>query len=643
MFDKDTFEQARVEYGQLSPEDKAAFITSLEPNYQTDWITAFKAFLEDGDYARFESQTGIAALPVGQVHEPGMTREEGYQRDASDIAESSGDDYTPIKDLVKDMGDQYLIATPEVQEQYIKKITAAKGASFAENVAMCFSDRDFCEYIAQETQNYYDALAKNFAEAKSKSQFITKLGEFSEQKDLGGAVMEYITTGIPKEFSVLESVGMLTGLVRRSFSETGTLASAIEDLGEGEVTSDAAETVAENLIDKIDDDIVDAVIAAGAKTEDDNSKSDGQFSVDPGAGFYPSPNGPVSPNFVEKMLSAVKSGIHNTAEFAKNNAAEIGIGAGGVGAGILTTAIIQALRKQNKDKKTKSFAVDPGAGIGSVSPTAGVSPDTENAIAEAVKSVWGTSKEFVTETAGKVGKYATETAEKVGKYATETAGKAGDFIGANKLAIGVGAGGIGAGLLTGAIIQALRNQNQKKASKVANMSEDDKEESVVREANQGNELMDALVEKFKALQTDEARTAMKEQLTSLLGEDVASYIIKRASGQDFEEVNPDDAAKDSVEGETPISETNPKNPQDVKLGGDIDKFEELSKNLMGEDVYAVPEAAPIRQAVVSAAPAAVAALPEGAPVAVANTGTTMEEGYQRDCALDDYANAGLLE
>lgn len=449
MFDKDTFEQARVEYGQLSPEDKAAFITSLEPNYQTDWITAFKAFLEDGDYARFESQTGIAALPVGQVHEPGMTREEGYQRDASDIAESSGEDYTPIKDLVKDMGDQYLIATPEVQEQYIKKITAAKGASFAENVAMCFSNRDFCEYIAQETQNYYDALAKNFAEAKSKSQFITKLGEFSEQKDLGGAVMEYITTGIPKEFSVLESVGMLTELARRSFSETGTLASAIEDLGEGEVTSDASETVAENLIDKIDDDIVDAVIAAGAKTE--------------------------------------------------------------------------------------------------------------------------------------------------------------------------------------------------KASKVANMSEDDKEESVVREANQGNELMDALVEKFKALQTDEARTAMKEQLTSLLGEDVASYIIKRASGQDFEEVNPDDAAKDSVEGETPISETNPKNPQDVKLGGDIDKFEELSKNLMGEDVYAVPEAAPIRQAVVSAAPAAVAALPEGAPVAVANTGTTMEEGYQRDCALDDYANAGLLE
>ena len=628
MFDKDTFEQARVEYGQLSPEDKAAFITSLEPNYQTDWITAFKAFLEDGDYARFESQTGIAALPVGQVHEPGMTREEGYQRDASDIAESSGDDYTPIKDLVKDMGDQYLIATPEVQEQYIKKITAAKGASFAENVAMCFSNRDFCEYIAQETQNYYDALAKNFAEAKSKSQFITKLGEFSEQEDLGGAVMEYITTGCPREFSVLESVGMLTELARRSFSETGTLASAIEDLGEGEVTSDAAETVAENLIDKIDDDIVDAVIAAGAKTEDDSSKSDGQFSVDPGAGFYPSPNGPVSPNFVEKMLSAVKSGIHNTAEFAKDNAAEIGIGAGGVGAGILTTAIIQALRKQNKDKKTKSFAVattvaDTGAGIG---------PDTENAIAEAVKSVWNNSKEFVTETAGKVGKYATETAE-----------KAGDFIGANKLAIGVGAGGIGAGLLTGAIIQALRNQNQKKASKVANMSEDDKEESVVREANQGNELMDALVEKFKALQTDEARNAMKEQLTSLLGEDVASYIIKRASGQDFEEVNPDDAAKDSVEGETPISETNPKNPQDVKLGGDIDKFEELSKNLMGEDVYAVPEAGPIRQAVVSAAPAAVAALPEGAPVAVANTGTTMEEGYQRDCALDDYANAGLLE
>ena len=507
MFDKDTFEQARVEYGQLSPEDKAAFITSLEPNYQTDWITAFKAFLEDGDYARFESQTGIAALPVGQVHEPGMTREEGYQRDASDIAESSGDDYTPIKDLVKDMGDQYLIATPEVQEQYIKKITAAKGASFAENVAMCFSNRDFCEYIAQETQNYYDALAKNFAEAKSKSQFIAKLGEFSEQKDLGGAVMEYITTGIPKEFSVLESVGMLTELARRSFSETGTLASAIEDLGEGEVTSDAAETVAENLSDKIDDDIVDAVIAAVAKTEADNDKSDGQFSV--------------SPNFVEKVLSAVK-----------NNAAEIGIGAGGVGAG----------------------------------------------------------------------------------------------------------------LLTGVIIQALRNQSQKKkASKVANMSEDDKEESVVREANQGNELMDALVEKFKALQTDEARTAMKEQLTSLLGEDVASYIIKRASGQDFEEVNPDDVAKDSVEGEKPISETTSKNPQDVKLGGDIDKFEELSKNLMGEDVYAIPEAGPIRQAVVSAAPAAVAALPEGAPVAVANTGTTMEEGYQRDCALDDYANAGLLE
>lgn len=437
MFDQETMIKAREEYLALPEEGKNSYLGQLTSVYGQDWVDAFKMFMENGDYPKFADAVKVTAeLPSGVVQEPGVSMEEGYARSDDDVAASLSIEHAPVYEVVKAMGDEYHMATPEVKEKMIERMGSARGNEFSEAVKFTFENKDFCEYIARETQSFFDTLSREFSESNDQLGTISNLGNFSEE--ISNGLLSYSTKGKPTNFSVLEAVALLTGTARRNFSETGALADALATLGEGEVSEEAAETQAENLV------------------------------------AY------------------------------KNNTSD------------------------NLEEK---------------------------------------------------------------------------------------------------IAKAAENLEDKK-----DMSDDaDETDAVIREKEQNNATLDSVIEKYKALQTPEAKAQMLEAMQQVLDPELVDYIVKRAEGEDFSEdgeKEPEAEVKEEkVEGTVEDS---------VAVGeeGDVDRYEELSKKLLGQ--YANEPKALVD------APVAVSTLPEGAPVATAEGGVTMAEDYQRDDIMDQYEKMGLV-
>lgn len=449
--DEKVFMDAREEYAALSPEDRANYLNMLIEQYGQEWVDAFTSFMETGNFPKFaEAVKSIPEFTPGVLNEGGTTLAEGYERTPEQVAASLAVEHAPIYETVKAMADEYQMATPPKQEEMIKRMGDVRGEEFSEAVRFVFENRDFCEYVARETQSLFDTLAKNFSEAKDKRAILNKISDFSE--GVSGGVLDYVTSGRANNGSVLESLALVSSIARRNFSEEGDLADAIETLGEGEVSEEAAETVAENIVAHKDND---------------------------------------SDNVEEKVEAA-----------AENMVAD-----------------------------------------------------------EAAKSEEGVKSD---------------------------------------------------------------------------MSEDGEASEVeVREKEQNNEMLDAVVEKYKALQTEEAKAAMVEAMKEYLDENLVKYIIERAEGEDFSEDSEKvDEVKEDKE-EAPVSAVEA--PMESEEG-DLDRYETLSHELLGE--YAGnPEASAL---VASTAPQAVATLPEGAPVASTEAGVTMSEGYERDELMDKYEGMGLL-
>ena len=161
------------------------------------------------------------------------------------------------------------------------------------------------------------------------------------------------------------------------------------------------------------------------------------------------------------------------------------------------------------------------------------------------------------------------------------------------------------------------------------------DQTVVREKEQNNAMLDAVIEKYKALQTEEAKAQMVAEMQQLLAPELVEYIIARAEGEDFSEGT---TGEGEVEPKAVADGINPaESPAAEAESGDVDRYEVLSKELLGE--Y---EENPIGKVVAAEAPQAVATLPEGAPVAATEGGTTMAEDYEREPVIDKYEEMGLL-
>ena len=156
------------------------------------------------------------------------------------------------------------------------------------------------------------------------------------------------------------------------------------------------------------------------------------------------------------------------------------------------------------------------------------------------------------------------------------------------------------------------------------------ERDVVREKEQNNPMLDALVEKYKGLTTDAAREAMKADMEALLPKETVDYIVDRAMGEDFSEDEEGNGEVDASK--APVTEENPA----ALPTPDIDRYEELSKTLLGPDAYSVN---PAVVEMAAQAPSVGSTLPEGA---VVQGGTTMAEKYQRDSLEDRYQSMGLI-
>jgi hypothetical protein len=412
--------------------------------------------METGNFPKFaEAVKTIPELTPGVVMEGGTTLAEGYERTPEQVAASLAVEHAPVYEVVKAMADEYQMATPKAQDDMIKRMGDARGEEFSEAVRFVFENKDFCEYVARETQTMYDTLAKNFSESKSKKNTLSKLANFSET--ISNGLLDYMTTGRVGNGAVLESIALVSDVARRNFSETGDLADAIEALGEGEVSPEGAETVAENLV----------------LHKDDNA---------------------------DKLEEHVEAAADNMkADEAKSDMSE-----------------------------------------------------ADNAGGEVLDSAGGA-------------------------------------------------------------------------------------DAVLREKEQNNAMLDAVVEKYKALQTPEAKAAMVEAMNQVLDPNLVDYIVKRAEGEDFSE---DDTEKVVEKEEVEIKDA-PKADAEKPMSseeGDLDRYETLSHELLGEYV-GNPQSA---QLVASTAPVAVATLPEGAPTSATEAGVTMAEGYERNELMDQYEQMGLL-
>ena len=187
------------------------------------------------------------------------------------------------------------------------------------------------------------------------------------------------------------------------------------------------------------------------------------------------------------------------------------------------------------------------------------------------------------------------------------------------------------------IVEAAKEDDKvEEIVKTSDMSEDDEEEdeekerTVVREREQNNEMFDALIERYKGLQTDSARAEFEKDLASYFPEETVKYILDRAKGADFSEEEDEKPVADAQK-----SEAGADNPE-IHVA-DINKYEELSQKLLGSDAYTVSPAAAAVTAQTS--PSLGGTLPEG-PVVMG--GTTMGEQYQRDSIEDEYKAMGLI-
>ena len=241
------FIQAAQEYKALPDvETQAQYLNTLIEKKGQDWVDCFVKYLENGDFSEFEEN--IAKLDTGRVTEGGTTLAENYDRSKEDVNESIADvdQSCPIAELVETMGDEYLALPDKKKEETIQALADAKGPDFAEAVAIAFSNRDFCEYIARETQSFFDTLAQNFSQSRNSKQILTNISaNFSE--NVASSVVDYTLGRRPRNFSVLEAVALISSVARREFSENGELADALQELSDGALTPPEAENMADNI------------------------------------------------------------------------------------------------------------------------------------------------------------------------------------------------------------------------------------------------------------------------------------------------------------------------------------------------------------------------------------------------------------
>ena len=467
MLDKEKFAQARADYiNNLTTEGKAQYLDILTKSRGRDFAESFVKFVESGDFSELE--TNIAKLDVGKVEEGGTTVEEEFERTPADVVESMQDDTCgcPVAELVEKMGEEFTAMAPEAKASMVEKLEKAEGKEFAEAVVIAFSDRDFCQYVAKETQDFFDTLAYNFSQAKDKKSMMGNVSKnFSE--GVSSAMVDYTLGKMPRNFSVLEAVGLISAVARKNFSENGELADALQELSDGALTPPEAENMATN---------VEATAPEAVKPLEEAGAVD---------------------DAVETMVASTPASVPTG--------------------------------ETNPDMSQRNF--DAGAGVG--------------------------------------------------------------------------------------------------GAPVANDVSSIQPETVVREKEQNNMLIDALVEKYKALQTEDAKSMLVADITQTMGEETANYVVARAQGEDFSEEVPNQA-------EQAISEQ----PTDEEIAAatpDLNKYEAMAGQLLGPDAYTT---SPVASVTTANAPLATATLPEGLPVS--EGGTTLAEDYQRDNVVDNYKKLGLI-
>ena len=433
--DRKTYEDAKREFLDMSINDRAKCYDDLVKSCGQDFSDAFVNFCAGAiDFSELESN--IAEFEEGKVEEGGTTREEGYDRTIEDVAESMD---CPIADTLEAMAAEYNALTEPKKEEVIGAIAQAKGEEFSQKVRAIFEDLDFSQYLAKETQVFYNVLGKEFSQSENKMNFLKGIGDFSE------SVATYATGVKPSNFSIIESAVYLYDVAMKNFSENGELADALQELADGALTPPEAANMAANI-------------------------------------------------------------------------------------------------------------------------EAAASPEAQSEIVEAAKE----------------------------------------------------------------------DDKVEEIVKNSDMSEDDEEEdedkerTVVREREQNNEMFDALVERYKGLQTDSARAEFEKDLASYFPEETVKYILDRAKGADFSEEEDEKPVADAQK-----SEAGSENPE-IHVA-DINKYEELSQKLLGSDAYTVSPAAAAVTAQTS--PSLGGTLPEG-PVVMG--GTTMGEQYQRDSIEEEYKAMGLI-
>ena len=446
--DANIFAQAREQFLALPPEAKAQYLNTMIENKGQDWVDCFVKYVEEGNFSEFE--TNIAKLDVGQVEEGGTTLAENFERTKEDVVESMADQdqSCPIAELVEKMGEEFTALPEQKQEVMLQQLENAKGQEFAEAVAIALGNRDFCQYVARETQSFFDTLAHEFSESNNKKAILKNVSmNFSE--GVSDSLLDYVSGRMPRNFSVLETVGLISAVARRNFSENGELADALQELSDGALTPPEAETMATNVQ-------------------------------------------ATAPEAVEPL----KEGA------AVDNAVE------------------------------------------------GEAPAPHE-----------------------------------------------DFD--------------DGGDATGTEVSSIQPAD------------------AVREKEQNNYLIDALVEKLKALQTQEAKDALIADMRVTLPEETVNYVIARAQGEDFSEEVPNQA-------EQAISEQ-PTEEEIQAATPDNNKYEQMASQLLGPDAYS---SSPVASVTTAGAPIATATLPEGLPVS--EGGTTLAEDYQRDNIIDNYQRLGLI-
>lgn len=235
--DRKTYEDAKREFLDMSINDRAKCYDDLVKSCGQDFSDAFVNFCAGAiDFSELESN--IAEFEEGKVEEGGTTREEGFNRTIEDVAESMD---CPIADTLEAMAAEYNALTEPKKEEVIGAIAQAKGEEFSQKVRAIFEDLDFSQYLAKETQVFYNVLGKEFSQSENKMNFLKGIGDFSE------SVATYATGVKPSNFSIIESAVYLYDVAMKNFSENGELADALQELADGALTPPEAANMAANI------------------------------------------------------------------------------------------------------------------------------------------------------------------------------------------------------------------------------------------------------------------------------------------------------------------------------------------------------------------------------------------------------------